>query len=411
MEPKGRCCEHRILYILNSPDTAGGVMTGVLQLVKALPREKYKSYLVVPQQPNAEQYNRLTSLFDKIAVVPMSGGWTKDASSPWHRRMPSEVLAAARTFFHLRPVCQLVRLIHSWKIDVAYTGSALVVDAAIAARLAGIPHIWHIREWIGKQGNTSFYLADRLLVRLIAFLSTQIIVMSDFVGEIFVRYGKRDKILKIYDGVNPRDFKPNVDGKPLRNRLGVRDDELLIGLIAAIGPSWKKHEVFIKMAAILRERLPNVRFVHFGHVPLVAKRSWQRYNALCRMIEDSGLADRFIWGGVVCNTPEMMAALDLLVHPSDVEPFGRIAIEAMAAGLPVVGAAGGGIAESIEDGQTGLLVLPDEPNAFSEAALKLLKDGNLRHRMGKAGVARVQRYFSIENHVNQMVKVFEAASQ
>lgn len=105
------------------------------------------------------------------------------------------------------------------------------------------------------------------------------------------------------------------------------------------------------------------------------------------------MANSFIWGGVVRNIPEMMAAVDLLVHPTDVEPFGRVAIEAMATGVPVVGAAGGGIAESIVDGQTGLLVPPDQPKAFVEAAMKLLQDVHLRSRMGEAGARRVKEIF------------------
>ena len=287
----------------------------------------------------------------------------------------------------------------------------MVVDAALACKLSRIPHVWHIRERIGKNGNTQFYLPDSLLVQLIDFLSSQIIAMSDFVGEIFVQHGKMDKVLRIYDGLDLSDFESPIDGKPLRRRLGVQDDELLIGLIASIGPAWKKHEVFIQMAAILKELLPHVRFIHFGHIPLPGQRSRHHYDALCRMIDDYGLADRFIWGEVVNNIPEMMAVLDLLVHPTDLEPFGRIAIEAMAAGVPVVGAAGGGIAESIVNEETGLLVPPDQPEAFADAARKLLKDDDLRCRMGKAGLSRVRERFSIKEHVKQVVEVFEGILQ
>ena len=73
----------------------------------------------------------------------------------------------------------------------------------------------------------------------------------------------------------------------------------------------------------------------------------------------------------------------------------------MATSLPVVGPAGGGIAESIVNGETGLLVPPDQPKAFAEAALKLLKGSHLRHRMGEAGARRVKENFSIEHHVKQ----------
>ena len=398
----------RILFYFISPSITGGANTGLVQLIRALPRDQYHLYLVVPREPTKEERTLLSTLVADIAVVPMSGWWTKNIARPWHRRTLTEAAVAARSLFYIRPVSELIRLIRKWHIDLVYTGSAMILDAALAAKLARKPHIWHIKEKIGKNGTTQFYLPDRLVVRLIDFLSSQVIVMGDFVAECFIRHGRTAKVIKIYDGVDPSDFDPTVDGKRLRRCLGIKDDELLVGLIASIGAVWKKHEIFIHMAAILKEILPQVRFIHFGHIPIPGQHSRHRYNALCRMIDDLGLSDRFIWGGVVTSIPEMMAALDLLVHPTDVEPFGRIAIEAMAAGRPIVGAAGGGIAESVVNGETGFLVPPDEPKAFAEAALRVLKDSHLGRRMGESGARRVRQQFSIDQHVKQMTEVFDS---
>jgi glycosyltransferase involved in cell wall biosynthesis len=126
------------------------------------------------------------------------------------------------------------------------------------------------------------------------------------------------------------------------------------------------------------------------------------------MVESFGLNGRFIWAGVVNNIPEMMHALDLLIHPTDQEGFGRVAIEAMAARVPVVGPNRGGIAESVVHGETGLLVPADQPEAFAEAALSILKDHKLLRKMGEAGAAHVRKHFSVEQHINKMMEVFDS---
>jgi glycosyltransferase involved in cell wall biosynthesis len=242
---------------------------------------------------------------------------------------------------------------------------------------------------------------------VIELLSSRIIVMGSFIAETFSHHRRTAKVVKVYDGLDLRDFHQPADGKTLRTLLHIQDDEFLVGLIASINASWKKHEIFIQMAALLKETLPKVRFVHFGHIPSPSTHHWKRYDTLCRMIEELDLKDHFIWAGVVADIPQMMDALDVLVHPCDTEPFGRVAIEAMAAGKPVVGPARGGIAESVVNGQTGFLVEPGNPEAFAKAAEYLLVNPGLRREMGCAGRARVEAHFSIQYHVMNMIEVFD----
>jgi glycosyltransferase involved in cell wall biosynthesis len=232
--------------------------------------------------------------------------------------------------------------------------------------------------------------------------------MSDYIAEPFVSYNKMTKVLKVYDGIQYGEFESRENGKRLRKQLGIRKGEYLVGHIASISARWKKHETFIQMAAILKHMLPNVRFVHFGHIPPPGSRHRRRYDELCRMIGHFGLNDCFIWAGVSNNIAEMMTALDLLVHPTDQEPFGRVAIEAMAAQVPVVGPQSGGIAESVVHEETGMLVPADQPRAFAEAAAMILRDERLRRQMGEAGANYVRKNFSIEQHVRRMTEIFDS---
>jgi glycosyltransferase involved in cell wall biosynthesis len=103
-----------------------------------------------------------------------------------------------------------------------------------------------------------------------------------------------------------------------------------------------------------------------------------------------------------------LAALDAFVLPSDWEGMSNALLEAMAAGLPVVATAVGGTREVVVDGVTGLLVPPGDPDSLAEAISRLLGDSDMRHTMGEAGRARVDRHFSIEQTVRRTEELYMA---
>jgi glycosyltransferase involved in cell wall biosynthesis len=112
-----------------------------------------------------------------------------------------------------------------------------------------------------------------------------------------------------------------------------------------------------------------------------------------------GLADRVHLAGHQQDVRPWLAALDVLVLSSDWEGMPNALLEAMAAGLPIVATAVGGVPEVVVDGATGLLVPPGDPSALAEAITRLLRDPDLRRTMGQAGRARVERRFSINETV------------
>jgi glycosyltransferase involved in cell wall biosynthesis len=102
---------------------------------------------------------------------------------------------------------------------------------------------------------------------------------------------------------------------------------------------------------------------------------------------------------------KLFAAADVVVVPSWAEPFGLVVIEAMAAGTAVVGAAAGGIPESIVDGETGLLVPPRRPDAIAAAVASLLADPDRRVRMGQAGQRHAWARFTLERYCRDLEAV------
>ena len=157
------------------------------------------------------------------------------------------------------------------------------------------------------------------------------------------------------NGIDLRSFTPRCDGRSAGERL-------VVAMVASLTSRTKKHALFIEAVHQLHETAP-LEFRIYGHDPGAGgARSGDRYaDEIHGLIRQLGLADRFRFPGHVADPAQIMAEIDLLVHPADNESFGRIVVEAMAAGLPVVGVRGGGVGEIVVDGRTGLLAPPDEP--------------------------------------------------
>ena len=120
----------------------------------------------------------------------------------------------------------------------------------------------------------------------------------------------------------------------------------------------------------------------------------------------SAFTERIHWIGQVEDIRPWLRSAFLLLLASDGEPFGRVLVEAMACGVPVIATRSGGIPEVVREGMDGLLASPGNAEELSEGILKLLGDTAFRDRIAESGRERAEN-FSIENHVHKMVQVFE----
>jgi glycosyltransferase involved in cell wall biosynthesis len=119
------------------------------------------------------------------------------------------------------------------------------------------------------------------------------------------------------------------------------------------------------------------------------------------------LGDAVTFLGMRQDVPEVMAALDVLVVPSLNEGMGRVALEAGAAGIPVVASRVGGLPDVIDDGETGLLAPPKDARAIADAVLELVRAPERRALMGATARARVVPHFSLENMVLRIEELYE----
>lgn len=399
----------RILHVLNS--SGGGATLCALDLVRSLPRDRYLLSLVVPSEPEAMQRNVLHSLGVDWRVVPM-GWWNHKIRLSWSRQIVWGMLDNIRTWGNLRSIYGISQCIRAWQIDIVHTHTGLIPWGALAARGSGVPHIWHIHEPDGAKKPFRYWLPDAWWAYLVERWSDYIVLVSHYVGDIFYRYSYGTPISVVYQGVDIERFSNSEAGKALRASLRIAENHVLVGMVAALTSTWKQHDLFVKMAARLRTKTPEARFVVFGHIPQKPTKwlynsSYEYAMHIQRLVAEHGLSDRFIWAGFHSDVSAIMNAIDILVHPCDVEGFGRVAIEAMAARRPVVGPNRGGIAETVVNGKTGFLVPAGDIAAFADATEQLVVNDGVRQRVGAAGREHVAANFSLEQHAKQIAEIYE----
>jgi glycosyltransferase involved in cell wall biosynthesis len=198
----------------------------------------------------------------------------------------------------------------------------------------------------------------------------------------------------VHDGCQVVSIKDEPEGV----RPGVR-----IGLVGRITP-WKGQDIFIRAAALLKEKHPEARFEIIG-ATMFAERGYE--GELLRLRNELNVNDTVAFAGFVENVPARIAELDIVVHASITgEPFGQVIIEGMAEQKPVVATNGGGVPEIVQDGITGLLVPMGDALRMAEAIDYLLTHPDEATEMGVRGRERVQTHFTIQKTARMVEAVY-----
>jgi L-malate glycosyltransferase len=242
---------------------------------------------------------------------------------------------------------------------------------------AGVPRRISSRRDMGFQLRPKHVWAYRLANRLF----TNILAVSEAVKEAVARreWAPRDRISVVYNGVDEADAAAGVDTRAKRLELGLDPRRPVVGMAASFRPV-KGQEHFVRAAALVLKKRPGVQFVIAGY------KDGDYYPRVERLMQDLGVAPAVRCLGERADVPEILRALDVFVISSLNEGFCNAVVEAMAAGVPVAAAAGGGNPEAVLHGRTGLLFPPGDSAALAEALLRLLSDDDLRGRL--AGEAR-----------------------
>jgi N-acetyl-alpha-D-glucosaminyl L-malate synthase BshA len=227
--------------------------------------------------------------------------------------------------------------------------------------------------------------------------SNAVTAVSRYLKDVTVReFGVRRDIAVIPNFVDTKRYRP--DGASTFARSLAFNGEKLVVHVSNFRPVKRIPDVLAIFDRI-RKRIP-ARLLLIGDGP---DRSLAE-----RLARDGGFEDRAIFLGNVAAVETILPAAHLMLLPSEYESFGLAALEAMACGVPVIGAMGGGLPEVVEDGVHGALRPKGDVEAMSEAALAILTDESLHARMSKACRERVERDYQRDAIVNRYRDLYEA---
>lgn len=369
---------HRILFLHESGEVSGAE-NSLMELATRLDRKRFEPIFACPSPGQLADQLMTRGIMVYPVTFPKVRG----------------------IFGVLRTLTVIIKIIDERGIDLIHSNSIRThIYGTVAGRMRGLKIIWHERNLIEKE------IIDP--ERALEFLPDSIICNSRAVAMRFVQNGSLPrKVTIIHNGVDTDRFNSSVSSRAVRDEFGIKHDDIVVGIASRFNRN-KGHETFLEAARIISDRrdFHSVKFLIVGGAVFAADK--EREVFLKKLCAEKGIGERVIFTGVRTDMPAIYAAMDIMVLSSKKEACGRVILEAMASGKPVIGTDSGGTPEMITDGVTGLLFKPGD---FCELADKIIRltSGEDRPRlaMGKAARERADSEFSIKRNVAATEKLYE----
>ncbi|MBI4617797.1 MAG: glycosyltransferase family 4 protein [Planctomycetes bacterium] len=362
----------------------GGGERSLLDLLARIDRALVRPLVVTGQPGN------LVAEFEGAGVPVRVLGLDRDLASA-SRRFPGRLaLALTRPGPFFDAARKLARILRGERARILHTNSQKAHwIGLVAGRLARVPVVWHFRDILEP---APLALASAVGTRFAAAT----LAISEAVREAL---GRGPRVRVVPNGIS-------LDRGPVAApELAAGAPGPLVGMVSQLA-RWKGPEVFLEAAARIGRERTDVRFVLVGGV-LFPESEGNYERELRERAVSLGLEGRLFFAGPVGDARAWIGSFACLVHPPvRPEPFGRVVLEAMAAGVPVVASRAGGVVELVSDGETGILVPPGDAPAHARAVLSLLADPERARAMGRRGREVAAARFSIDRTVGAVMEIY-----
>jgi len=362
----------RIVYVANS-EYVGGGNRSLLSMAQKVREEGHQVLVFVPAEGD------FTSLL-------------KDKNFRYH--VLDHRLGRFSKFDFLLKLIQYLKKFSSYSPNIVHANDLYCYYiASFAAKILKIPLVCHIR-FSAEEKSVKYYM--KILPKFLIF-------NSFYMKSLFLKKNPRFPVSVkkevIYNFFDPDEYYCPQMRNLVRKQWGI-DSHFLVGIIGNLFPQ-KGHDTFLYVARELVNHFDNCRFVMAGKDP--SQKVEKRIKDLIRKLN---LENYILWLGYQKDVGSILAALDVLVVPSTYEPFGRVAVEGLLAGLPVVASRTGGLIEILEDAPYGFLVDPNNYDEFANT-IKNIRNEKLPFPIMDNRNYAISR-FGVEANFNKLQKVYNS---
>ncbi len=386
----------RILFVSHTQTLGGGAARSFLSVIENLDRSKYDIHVLVPGQ------GALTSALGSRQIpytVSRYGRWIARRGSISQMVVRSAVNAIGWPLLLMKKdvLCA----------DLVFSNTITSPMGALLARNMGVPHILHVREFVHEDMGADFIGGTKRAMRLIDQTTAKMICNSAAVRDKWAHYLPPEKLTVIYNGF------PELDGDPPAPRTERPNAKILkLCIVGAVSPR-KGHMEAVR--ALARVSTPPPAPPHFAslvergaktqaggidaRLTIVGMGEAAFVAAVKREAENLGVAERIHWAGQVADPMPIYRDSDITLIPSTCEAFGRVAVEALAVGCPVIASDAGGLPEIVTDGETGLLYPPGDVDALAAQISRLAGDPALYAALSRQGIESVYARFGLQGYV------------
>lgn len=389
----------RILFMDHHAELGGGEIS-LFQLLKNIDRNRFDPIVYLGCPGPLKDKLRSIQIEAELLHIPQELRTLKRDPS-----RSNECIALIKSFFIFKSIAaKAERLIQELRPGAVYFNSVKSACYGIqAAGKAGVKSIWRLRDCLTEDFYSNFWL--KTITHMTRHVD-KVLCNSEYVKNEYLnltRARRSGGVDIVYNGVDLKEFNPQLDRGKIRRELSLKD-ECLITLAGRLEP-WKGQLIFVEAAREAIKRNANLRFVIAGGA-LFGRKDFE--DKVKSLINEHRLENKITLLGFRDDMPSIIAASDIIIHPSYLpEPFGRDIVEAMACAKPVICTNIGGPKEIISE-DAGIFIEPKRPDLLAEAILGLVRDPGKMKRMGSCGRRLAEEKFSIEKTARKTEAVIES---
>ncbi|HEV7527165.1 MAG TPA: glycosyltransferase family 4 protein [Acidimicrobiia bacterium] len=378
----------RVVIASHSGGLRGGAERCVLELAAALRADgRVEPTVTVPIRGELSEALEQAQVPWRIAPTPT---WLVDTSPAWPGDPLRALRRAKRGVTAVTEARRWSNTLRESKPDVVMSSTTTSPTPALASRRAGIPHVWWIHEFTTLAGQKRYALGEPLAQRLIGRLSSRVAVNSQAVARYYSPPIPPAKIRMIELGVDTPRVPPNC----------IDRDRLRVLMLGRKDPA-KGCETAIRGVGLLRDKGIEVTLRLVG--PSLADYA----ETLWYLARDLDVLDRVEFIEYVADPSEQIAWSNVMLTCSVDEGFGRVAVEALKSGRPVIGARAGATVELIDHERTGLLFEAGDAVDLAQVIGRAAGDRVLVETMSRNALAAGADRFTMEREVATFVDLFQ----